>query len=582
MKKFYYKLLIPMIFLFQLNLYGNSIHKDLELELYKDETMRINGVLKFEKNKNKYDVIFEIPEENLSTVLDTLNMKKEIKSVFLYDLNKDNIKEIFVIYNENNKNSLEGYSLGNLYMGENEYEGEEVIDFFKTLNIATSQKLNKKIENIQNFNASLAKKELEQLIPYYKVVNFNDYNIWDVSKRVGRDEYNSKAYLYQYELIPQDYEKFDLQKYFKIYSLDKLNFIKNIGSSVIFSDGNYYFLFQIQRLGLITLEEVFQGEITGKNILKNGEYFNEYENGNYERDRKTGVWNSYEYSEDLKRYLPVKKYFTSGVLIRKDILYRRSEELHIFSSTTYNSKNEVVEIKYFEENGEVSQIKTYKDSILEKVVNYSHYKRTYSIYDKLVNPKTGYEYYKARESLTQFKDLNLLDAKLENEELNLYSLKSSDNKDIFVVFQNYSPGKTSQDGIRWYEDPLKYFGIKEIFYGKRKSEKIKSYEDIVKDGYFEEFNLGYFPGAASITGSPYNAETVIKSGYFENGAESGVRKNYDSSRGDLISSFNYVKGVLDGPYEIYFSNGALKENGEYRNGGKVILWEAGPQYWPSY
>ncbi|MGL5644081.1 hypothetical protein, partial [Cetobacterium sp.] len=150
MKKFYYKLLIPMIFLFQLNLYGDSIHKDLKLELYKDETMRINGVLKFEKNKNKYDVIFEIPEENLSTVLDTLNMKKEIKSVFLYDLNKDNIKEIFVIYNENNKNSLEGYSLGNLYMGENEYEGEEVIDFFKTLNIATSQKLNKKIENIQN------------------------------------------------------------------------------------------------------------------------------------------------------------------------------------------------------------------------------------------------------------------------------------------------------------------------------------------------------------------------------------------------------------------------------------------------
>lgn len=582
MKKFYYKLLIPMIFLFQLNLYGDSIHKDLELELYKDETMRINGVLKFEKNKNKYDVIFEIPEENLSTVLDTLNMKKEIKSVFLYDLNKDNIKEIFVIYNENNKNSLEGYSLGNLYMGENEYEGEEVIDFFKTLNIATSQKLNKKIENIQNFNASLAKKELEQLIPYYKVVNFNDYNIWDVSKRVGRDEYNSKAYLYQYELIPQDYEKFDLQKYFKIYSLDKLNFIKNIGSSVIFSDGNYYFLFQIQRLGLITLEEVFQGEITEKSILKNGEYFNEYENGNYERNRKTGVWNSYEYSEDLKRYLPVKKYFTSGVLIRKDILYRRSEELHIFSSTTYNSKNEVVEIKYFEENGEVSQIKTYKDSILEKVVNYSHYKRAYSIYDKLVNPKTGYEYYKARESLTQFKDLNLLDTKLENEELNLYSLKSSNNKEIFIVFQNYSPGKTSQDGIRWYEDPLKYFGIKEIFYGKRKSEKIKSYEDIVKDGYFEEFNLGYFPGAASITGSPYNAETVIKSGYFETGLESGVWKNYDSSRGDLISSFNYVKGVLDGPYEIYFSNGALKENGEYRNGGKVILWEAGPQYWPSY
>lgn len=582
MNKFYYKFVISMIFLFQLNLYGDSIHKNLELELYKDETIKINGVLKFQKNKNRYDIIFEIPEKNSSAVLDTLNIKKEIKSVFLYDINKDNIKEIFIIYNENNKNSLEGYSLGNLYMDEDGYEGEEAIDFFKTLNIATSQKLNKKIENVQNFNASLAKKELEQLVPYYKVVNFNDCNIWDVSKRMGKDEYNSKAYLYQYELIPQDYEKFNLQKYFRTYSLDKLNFIKNIGNSVIFSDGNYYFLFQIQRLGLITLEEVFQGEILENSIIKNGKYFNEYENGDYKKNSKTGIWNSYEYSEELKRYLPIKKYFANGILTRKDIFYRRSEELHIFSSTTYNSKNEIEEIKYFEENGEISQIKTYKDSILEKVVNYTHYKRNYSIYDKVINPQSGYEYYKARESLTQFKDLNLLDVKLENKELNLYSLKSSDNKDIFVVFQNYSPGKTSQDGIRWYEDPLKYFGIKEIFYGKRKSEKIKSYEDIVKDGYFEEFNLGFFPGTASITESPCNVETVVKTGYFGDGAESGVWKNYDSSRGDLISSFNYVKGVLDGPYEIYFSNGALKENGEYRNGVKVVLWEAGPQYWPSY
>ena len=581
MNKICYKFLIPMIFLFQLNLYGNSIHKDLELELFKNEEIRINGVLKFEKNKNRYEIFFEMPEKNLGVVLDTLSLKKEVKSVFLYDINRDNIKEIFIIYNENNKNSLEGYSIGNLYMGEDEYQYDETIDIFKTLNIATSQRLNKKIENIQNFNASLAKKELEELVPYYKVVNFNDYNIWDVSKRVGKDEYNSKAYLYQYELIPQDYEKFDLQKYFKIYSLDKLTFIKNIDRGVIFSDGNYYFLFQIQRLGLITLEEVFQGKISDESIIKNGEYFNEYENGNYEKNIKVGVWNSYEYSEELKRYLPIEKHFANGILIRKDILYRRSEELHTFSSTSYNSKNEIEEIKYYEENGDISQIKTYKDSILEKVVNYTHYKRNYSIYDKVINPQSGYEYYKARESLTQFKDLNLLNAKLENEELNLYSLKSSDNKEIFVVFQNYSPGKTSQDGIRWYEDPLKYFGIKEIFYGKRKSEKIKSYDDVVKDGYFEEFNLGYFPGAASITGSVLNIETVIKSGYFENGLKSGVWKSYDSSRGDIISSFSYAKGKLEGPYEIYFSNGGLKENGEYKDETKVILWEAGPQYWPS-
>lgn len=574
--KLCYKFLISFIFLFQLNLYGDSIHKNLELELYKDETTKMNGVLKFQKNKNRYDIIFEMPEKNLSAVLDTLNVKKEIKSVFLYDINKDNIKEIFIIYNENNKNSLEGYSLGNLYLDEIGYEEDEVIDFFKTLNIATSQKLNKKIENVKNFNASLAKKELEQLEPYYKVVNFNNYNIWDVLERVGKDDYYSKGYLYQYELIPQDYEKFNLQKYFKIYSLDKLNFIKNIGSSTIFSDGNYYFLFQVQRQGLITLEEVFQGDISKESIVKNGKYFNKFENGYYEKNNKVEIWNSYEYSEQLKRYLPVKKYFAKGVLTRKDILYRRTEELHTFSSTFYNLKNEIEKIKYYEPNGDISQIKTYKNSILEKVVNYTHYKRKYTIYDKLVNPKTGYEYYKARESLTQFKDLNLLDANLENEELNLYSLKDSNDKDIFIVFQSYSPGKTSQEGIRWYEDPLKYFGIKEIFYGKRKSEKIKSYEDIVKDGYFEEFNLGFFPGTASITGSPCNIETVVKTGYFENGLESGVWKNYDSSSGDLFSSFTYIKGILQGPYNLYDSDKILKENGEYKDGEKIILWKAPP------
>ncbi|MGL5902184.1 MAG: toxin-antitoxin system YwqK family antitoxin, partial [Cetobacterium sp.] len=73
-----------------------------------------------------------------------------------------------------------------------------------------------------------------------------------------------------------------------------------------------------------------------------------------------------------------------------------------------------------------------------------------------------------------------------------------------------------------------------------------------------------------------------KTGYFKNGLKNGFWKSYDSSRGDLESSFSYVDGELQGPYEIYFSNGTLKENGEYQDGRKVVLWEAGPQYWPSY
>lgn len=566
-----------MIFLSQLNLYGNSIHQNLNLELFKSDTTKINGVLKFEEVKNKYNVIFEIPEVNSTILLDTLNIKKEVKSVFLYDINLDGAKEIFIIYNQNGKNSLEGYSLSSLYMQEEDYFEEETLDFFKTLNIATSQKLNKKIENIQNFNANLAKKELDKLTPYYKVVNFNNYDIWDVLKRVGKDNYYSKGYLYQYELLPQDYEKFNLQKYFKIYSIDNLNFIKKIGENVLFSNGKYYFLFQIQRLGLITLEEVFQGEIIDETIIKNGEYFNSFENGFYKKNVKTGIWNSYEYSKELERYIPIKKYFLDGVFTRKDIFYRKSEELSTFSSTFYNSKNEIEKIIYYESDGATSQIQTYNGPVLEKVINYTHYKRNYSIYDKIINPTTGYEYYKSRESLTLFKNLNLLEAKLENAELNLYSIKDSDGKDLFIKFQNYSPKKSFQEGIRWYEDTFKYFGVKEIFYGKRKNEKISSLEDIIKDGYFEEFSLGSFPGGHSITGSYRNIETVIKSGYFENGMETGIWKTYDFSRGDLLSSLTYVNGVLQGAYNLYDGD-SLKESGEYRDGVKVIFWKALPMF----
>ncbi|MEG0136166.1 MAG: hypothetical protein RR682_09160 [Cetobacterium sp.] len=573
----YLNFFIFVLFLSQLNLYGNPIHRNLDLELFKNDTTKINGILKFEKVKNKYNIVFEIPKTNSTILLDTLNIKKEVKSVFLYDINLDGAKEIFVIYSQNGKYSLEGYSLSNLYIDDGDYYKEEILDSFKTLNIATSQRLNKKIENIPSFNANLAKKELEKLTPYYKVVNLNSYDIWDVLKRVGEDNYYSKGYLYQYELAPQDYEKFNLQKYFKIYSIDNLNFIKNIGGNVLLSNGKYYFLFQVHHLGLITLEEVFQGEIINETIIKNGEYFNSFENGFYEKNIKIGPWNSYKYSKELERYIPIKKYFSNGVFTRKDIFYRKLDELSIFSSTFYDSKNEIEKIIYYEPNGAISQIQTYNGPVLEKVINYTHYKRNYSIYDKIINPTTGYEYYKSRESLTLFKDLNILDAKLENDELNLYSIKDSNGKDIFIKFQNYSPKTSFQEGIRWYEDSFKYFGIKEIFYGKRKFEKISSLEDIVKDGYFEEFSLGSFPGGHSITGSYRNIETVIKSGCFENGIENGVWKTYDPSRGDLLSSLTYVNGVLQGPYNLYDSD-LLKENGEYKDGVKVIFWKAPPMF----
>ncbi|MGL4787735.1 MAG: hypothetical protein ACRC2Q_12770, partial [Cetobacterium sp.] len=85
-------------------------------------------------------------------------------------------------------------------------------------------------------------------------------------------------------------------------------------------------------LGIVTLEEVFQGKITDEIIIKNGKYFNSLENGYYEKNIKIGTWNSYEYLEELKCYLPVKKYFIKGTLTRKDFFYRKLGKLYKFSS----------------------------------------------------------------------------------------------------------------------------------------------------------------------------------------------------------------------------------------------------------
>ncbi|WP_040406523.1 hypothetical protein [Cetobacterium somerae] len=327
-----YLILLFLILLTPFKLHGNTIYPNLKLELFKNEITTVNGLLKFEKTKNKYNITFEINKNNKPIVLDTQNIKTKVKDVFLYDTNKDSVNEIFIIYSKDDKNYLEGYSLTNLNMEEDEYEEDEVTEFFKTFNTITSHKLNSKIANIKNFNVNLAKKELDKLTPYYKIINFNNYD-WNTLNAIEKEEQPDKKKFNKYEVFPQDYERFNLQKYFQIYSLDNLNFIKYLNSDdVLFSNGKYYFLFHIHHLGIITLEEVFQGKITDEIIIKNGKYFNSFENGYYEKNIKVGTWNSYEYLEELKCYLPVKKYFIKGALTRKDFFYRKLGKLYKFSS----------------------------------------------------------------------------------------------------------------------------------------------------------------------------------------------------------------------------------------------------------
>ncbi|MCQ9627932.1 hypothetical protein HS141_13450 [Cetobacterium somerae] len=103
-----YLILVFIILLIPFKLHRNSIYPNLELKLFKNEITRVNGLLKFEKIKNKYNIIFKISKTNRTILLDTQNIKTKVRGIFLYDINKDSVNEIFIIYYENGKNFLEG------------------------------------------------------------------------------------------------------------------------------------------------------------------------------------------------------------------------------------------------------------------------------------------------------------------------------------------------------------------------------------------------------------------------------------------------------------------------------------------
>lgn len=559
---FFVALLLPM------KGYAGSIHPDLELQLLKHGETEFSGVIKFEQYQSEFEVIFEMAQIETSVVLDSKDITHEVRSVFLYDINGDQISEIFIIYNQNGRNSLEGYSVREI-----DYDYDYDIRFFKTLNKITAKAINKKIAGIENFNAELAKKELSKLFPYYKVVNFDTYDKWNVEQRVGRDNYYSKAYYYRYELLEEDYQMFDLQKYFKTYSLDNLKFIKKTdGNGLLMSNGDYYFMFVIHDLGLVTLVAVFQGEITADGIIKNGKYFNSTENGDYREDIKVGVWQSYTYAGDLERYIPLKLHYDQGRLTQSDMLYRYMQEIYIYRSEFYDQQADVQKVQYYELSGEISQIRYYKNSSLQKAINYTHFKREYANYEIKTNAQTGYKYYEQRESRTQFKALNLIDAKLENERLGLYSITDSTGNEIFIQFERYTPVQTLDYGIRWEDE--QYFGVTEIYYGKRKKDSIEEQGDIVRDGYYEAFKPGFYPGADYITNLSRNIETVVECGYFEQGKKSGQWRSYNRYNGDVLSLITCQDGICHGPYERYDGDGEVEEKGRYVDGAKTVDWVA--------
>lgn len=559
------------------------IHEKLNLILNNEK--QIKGTLSYNKVGKNYDVIFA--KDGVDEVfLTKYSLKREIKSVFLYDINGDETKEVFIISKENEKNYLEGFCL---ILD----SGMEELYSIKTFDEKTSKEINKKISEIKNFNASLAKDELKKYYPYYKIV-WSDVDYWNVKKRVGEEEYYSKGFYFQYELRLEDYKDFSLKRKLKDLKIepekaDFIGFINNEGylmkdslvGACLKKYGDYYLIFYLDPMGIeMQLLEMFQGKIEDGRVIREGKYYSEQENGVYNNNLKEGQWKSFQWSESFKRYFPVSRYYKNGVLEQEDGYYRHKDVLYKKWSKYYGEQSKVTKKVYYEKNGDVSQIRNYSDGILKTAINLAHFKREYSIYDKKIGAN-GYEYYENRKGLSKFKSLNLENMKLENNELNLYSIKDENGKNIFIRFENYQEKNMQSNTLTSLDAVKKDLGVKEIFYGYSKERVINSLEDIVKDGYYELFSFGTFMDNGDdfeINDDFRVGEYVISSGNFKDGKKIGEWKNFDPHRGDLLEILTYEDGVLKGPYELYDVDEALREKGKYLNGEKVIEWKAPPFY----
>lgn len=559
------------------------IHEKLNLILNNEK--QIKGTLSYNKVGKNYDVIFA--KDGVDEVfLTKYSLKREIKSVFLYDINGDETKEVFIISKENEKNYLEGFCL---ILD----SGMEELYSIKTFDEKTSKEINKKISEIKNFNASLAKDELKKYYPYYKIV-WSDVDYWNVKKRVGEEEYYSKGFYFQYELRLEDYKDFSLKRKLKDLKIepekaDFIGFINNEGylmkdslvGACLKKYGDYYLIFYLDPMGIeMQLLEMFQGKIEDGRVIREGKYYSEQENGVYNNNLKEGQWKSFQWSESFKRYFPVSRYYKNGVLEQEDGYYRHKDVLYKKWSKYYGEQSKVTKKVYYEKNGDVSQIRNYSDGILKTAINLAHFKREYSIYDKKIGAN-GYEYYENRKGLSKFKSLNLENMKLENNELNLYSIKDENGKNIFIRFENYQEKNMQSNTLTSLDAVKKDLGVKEIFYGYSKERVINSLEDIVKDGYYELFSFGTFMDNGDdfeINDDFRVGEYVISSGNFKDGKKIGEWKNFDPYRGDLLEILTYEDGVLKGPYELYDVDEALREKGKYLNGEKVIEWKAPPFY----
>lgn len=576
------KNVIIFVITLSLNLFGAEVHPKISLDnLYKtaifEETYPKQSLSFVSKNQIEIRVLNKKGKELYS--LDKYPKEAKILSVFFEDISGEGIKELFILWNFKGKNKISVYFLNNPYVSYMENGN----NFVKSKYL--EDLLNKRLSTKKSVDAFSVKKELENLFPInYSLYNFNQWeNIAEIFHRDKFDVFQGKIIAYynvQDEKItnPNKAEYYYLEYAKGLYGLFIKDDILGFYLDTIFeayekdgkliNNGKAYSVFSEEEIEINYKDGIknglyahyfYDGEIMGNYIegKKEGKWVEEEFSGNYENNKKIGIW--------INEKQGIKEYYDKGLIKKKEIW--QGNKLKAIKN--YGEK--IVE-EIYDENSRVEKKFTYsQNEIEEEVLIFGSFRKSpiksyFYDYDlsksQFIGDFTLDENQKYKGS--RVLELNEKGVKLKNNlwgnQFKLFSIKEKD-KEIFILMERYP------QGFAINPDTYIYFGVREIFEGRKLREKIGTFGDIERNGITETFSLNYSKDQGG------EISHIENKAYYKNGLREGIWETYFYPS-ILWSTTNYKGGKKHGLYRGYdVETGKVDTEGYYENDIKIGNWK---------
>ena len=547
-------LLVLLIFVLSINVYAKTIHKVLSLdEVY--ETTFGNGdypkdSLEFWEGNNSIKAMIIDNNGREISKIDSYKKNTKILSVFFYDVSGEGTKEIIVLTNNNNKNSIYVYNLEN--------KGREYLwekPYFYRINYL-EDKLNKKFSSTQKLNFYLVRDELNTYFPlnYNSISNYKYYQKEFPNKKIDFDRGEFIGYFDERDEKVKD--SYHANYYIKKFDTD-------LYGKFCYTDNGFelVYLFEasenagklIRNGKLVCLGE----EEQKREIYKNGILNGECEYIGYDYDTKGSYINGKKEGKWINQVDGSIEYFENNILRKTEFIDKKTKKLKSISIIKENKERE--EYRY-NEKSELEQYVLYdEDNGFKEAINYNFFKNSpkeswFKSYDISKAQYVG-EYFPV-EKRGEILDLN---SEIEKNYipyvrgLKLFSIREN-NKEIFIIM-------ASESG---------YYGVKEIFEGYRKNKDIIKLGDIVRNGKYELF---YPNDYYSEEGE--NRDELIWQGYYSENKKEGTWEYY--LNGIIAERKNYKEDKLSGLYQKYqWPHEYMLEEGNYLDGEKVGNWKKNP------